>query len=270
MKLTEMDRPQLSRYARKLGLRPLKKQTDAELLKEIRAERKRRTTWPAEWTAPNRRVYFQEIVGKSMPKDSAAAYRELVKAIDAKVPQIEARLTETGPDCLGLFYEPGFFGCNEACPVMPLCKAACERRPELAEQARALDGAASEVDALSDTDVKEALSTTAVRDTWYQWLLEEWDASIFEGVALEEIKVLRWMFKTGRFTLIQATARFAKYYDDAEATTPEDLQRLIDGGCLALAEPPAPEKPPAKKARKKATKRSTTATKRAPKTARKA
>lgn len=255
--LKKMTRGELVKLGKSLGLRPMKSWSDVKLRNEIRHARK--PAWPKDWPEEMREEYFASIVGAPMPLDDSKAYAHLMKVIDQKVPEISPTMTKEGPDCFGIFYEPNFTYCNEVCPLMPLCKAACERRPELAKIANAMDSAKAEVDKLSDKDAKAAAGKPARKkkvtkkkatkkpklgsakkkvrrkasDDVYVWV---GDVQDYLEVDEDVLEIIRWMSGRKRrgFTFAECVKQFEEYFEDAEDTAKNNLDLLVEQGDVRI------------------------------------
>lgn len=163
------ERTALVKQARELGLKPLKKHTDAELeamvasVSKVKGKKQSKpkaaapTGWPEAWTEDQRRDFYLRMVHEDMPKDAGRAYQQVAEKMTDMVPHACVRPTPLGFDCLGVSYTPGFDCCDKLCPDTPLCKVLCEQRPELVQLANALAKTRGEVNSLDDDEVKEAV-----------------------------------------------------------------------------------------------------------------
>lgn len=255
-------RVQLVREAKAAGLRPLKSHSDAKLSEMIAAGKKggkkrkqKGSLWPADWDPEHRAAYYLQICRSEMPDDETEAYTQLVETIDELIPDAAPEPLEAGGfDCKGLYFEPKSQQCMHACPEMPLCRAICERRPELVQLAKATSESKKDIDQATDAELRAALEAQAEyegeakkpakkkskkkaqRQQQYQW--GPFKALRYkEAIDDDEIfSVYKWMKRTKSFTRGQLVSQFAAITDEADELADETIAYLIEDGGLTAKE----------------------------------
>lgn len=273
MKLQDLSRVELEATARKLAIKVAPKMTDVALRNAIRAARKAGSNaeaekgkrggavWPADWPAEMRAVYYEQIVGKPMPDDVDAAYRHLLKVIDAKVPDATPGQHPDGaPDCYALYFNTAHTTCMTICPHMPLCKSVCERRPELAHLAEHVSDAIDEASKLSDAEKAEgaklahggktlkvskaggrakpapkAKPAAPTKEDRFMTTAKFASAMAKLDDDRSMRTVYRWMQKAKTFSAAELAEQFAKFYPDDADITPATIAWLRSEKAIATA-----------------------------------